>query len=219
MSLNRPVIQDGPTMRQIARGDTLAGADILPGTISTAAITITGAQLAQGYILRNPAGSATDTIDSAANIIASLLAGTGLNNVQPGTTFKCKWIVSTAQTTTVQATANTGVTVTNGAIAASGVKDFLVTVTNGTPAKTFTGNTTNASAVITGMTQEQTSQLSVGMVVTNAVNGLQGTTIISIQPGVGVTLSGNANATSSTPGVAIAFSPTVTVYGIGQGVL
>ena len=219
MSMAKPTILDGATVRPLARGDVLAGADILPATISTAAITITGAQLQQQYILRNPGGAATDTIDSAANIITSLLQGTGLSSIQAGTTFKCKWIVSTAQTTTVQATANTGVTVTNGAIAASGVKDFLVTIVNGTPAQTYTCNTTNASAVVTGLSAEQTSRLSVGMIVTNAVNGLQGQTIISIQPGVGVTLSGNANATSSAPGVAIAFSPVVSVYGIGQGVI
>jgi hypothetical protein len=214
MALTKPVIYDGAFQRQIAQGDTYSTAQAIPATIATTAITVTGAMLAAGFILRSPAAPATDTIDTAANIVAALGSGIGNIGIQAGTSFRCQWIVTTANATTIAATANTGVTVTRGAIAASSGKEMLVTITNGTPAQNITANTTNASAVITGMTLEETSLLSVGMVVTNAVNGLQGTTIISVQPGTGVTMSGNANATSTN--VAISFSPTVLVEGIGQ---
>lgn len=215
--LNKSMIWDGSQIRAVQQGDTVAGAEVIPPTISTAAITVTGAQLQSGFILRNPGGAGTDTIDTAANIINAIAAGIGSNGVQPGTTWRCTWIVSTAQAVTVQATANTGVTVTNGAINASSVKEFLITVTNGTPAQTFAVNSTNGSAVVTGLSAAQTALLSVGMVVTNAALGLQGQTIISVQPGVGVTLSGNANATAV--GTALTFSPTISVYGIGQKLL
>jgi hypothetical protein len=217
--LARNLILDGTTSRAIQPGDVLALGEIIPATIATAAITISGAQLASGFILRSPGGAATDTIDTAANILNTVSGGLGYSGLQNGTTWRTTWIVSTAQTCTVTAVANTGVTVTNGAIAASSVKDFLVTVVNGTPPQTFVANTTNASAVVTGLNSSQTALLSPGMIVTNAVNGLQGTTILSVQPGAGVTMSGNANATSVAPGVAIAFSPQISVYGIGQKLL
>lgn len=216
MGVLKTVVYDGSMQRQVAQGDTVAGAEVIPATIATNAITITGGQLQGGFIARSPTAAATDTIDSAANILLAVSGGLGTTGVQNGTSFRVRWLVSTAFATTVQATANTGVTVTSGAIAASSWKDFLVTVVNGTPPTTQTGNTTNASAVITGMTAAATAQISTGMIVTNAVNGLQGTTVLSVQQGVGVTLSGNANATSSFP-VAITFSPVVTVAGIGQG--
>ena len=218
MPLVRPVVYDACMQRALNRGDILVRSEVVPATISTTAITVTGAQLAAGFVLRNPAAPATDTIESAANIIAALSSGIDGGKVQSGMSFRCRWLVTTANATTVAATANTGVTVTLGSIAASSWKDFLITVVAGNPQQTLAVNTTNASAVITGMTADQTKLLAIGMVVTNAVNGLQGTTIVGIQPGVGVTMSGNANATSTFP-TAITFSPTVTVQGIGQGAI
>lgn len=219
MSILKPVVYDGQLQKQVAAGDKLASMEVIPATIVTNAITITGSQLGSGMILRNPTAAATDTIDSAANVIAAIQSGLGNSGLQPGTSWRCTWIVTTAFATTVQATANTGVTVTRGTINASSTKDFLVTIVNGTPAQTFAALTTNASAVISGLTQAQLATLSVGMVVTNAVNGLQGTTISAINLAAGtVTLSGNANATSSTP-VAISFSPVIKLEGIGQGLI
>jgi len=214
MSVLKPVVYDGGMQRQVQQGDLVGGAEVLPATIATAGITITGQQLMSGYIRRSPAGAGTDTIDSAANIISAMIASMGA--VQNGTTFKCRWITSTAQVVTVTATANTGITVNLPTVNASSAKEFLVTVVNGTPAQTFVGMTVNATAVVT-IGSAQCALLSPGMIVTNAVNGLQGTTIVGINQAAGtVTMSGNANATSVLPGVAIAFSPVVTLDGIGQ---
>ena len=216
MSGVKPVVFADGMQRAIGRGDTVLKGEVIPATIVTTAITVTGAQLASGFILRNPAAAATDTIDSASNIIAALQGGMSGAQLQNGSTFRCRWLVTTASATTVAATANTGVTVTLGAIAASSWKEFLITLVNTTPQQTIGANTTSGSAVITGMSLAETSLLSVGMEVLNAVNGLQATKIIGINPGVGVTLSGNANATSTFK-VAVTFSPVVTVQGIGQG--
>lgn len=217
MSVLKTVVMDGNMVRLVAQGDTVAGAEVIPATIATNAITITGQQLGGGFILRSTTGAGTDTIDSAANLITALTAGLGLAGIPNGLSFRCRWIQTAAFAITVQATANTGVTVTRGTINASSCKEFLVTVINGTPAAAVVGNTTNASAVVTGMTEAQTRLLTPGMIVTNAVSGLQGTTILSVQPGVGVTMSANANATAA--GVAINFSPVVLVEGIGQGLI
>lgn len=214
MSLAKTVIFDGALQRQISAGDLLAGGEVVPATDANAAKTITGANLLGGIILRSAGGAMTDTLDSAANIIAALVGAVNGNAIQPGTTFRVRWVVATAFAVTVAATANTGVTVNRGSVAASSSRDFLVTVVNGTPVQSFGVLTTNTSAVLTGFTSDQLKSLSVGMVVTNAVAGLQGTTITSINYAAGsVTMSGNANATNTTP-VAVTFSPVITVDGI-----
>lgn len=213
----RTVGYDGAFQRVASPGDVLGGGETIPATISTAAITITGAQLQQGIILRNPGGAATDTLDSAANILAALSAGLGLAAIPNGLTWRVRWIVTTANATTVQATANTGVTVNRGSISASSAKEFLFTVVNGTPAQTFQCTTTNGSAVVGGLTAAQCALLSPGMIVTNAVANLQGQTIIAVNGNAGtVTMSGNANATNMVP-VTVAFSPVVQLDGLQQG--
>jgi len=215
MSLAKSVIFDGALQRQMAAGDILAGGEVVPATDAGTTKTVTGANLLAGIILRSGAAAMTDTLDSAANIVAALVGAVNApNGVQPGTTFRVRWITSTANAITVQATANTGVTVNRGTVAASTSRDFLVTVANGTPAQSFGVLTTSGSAVLTGFTAAQLALLTVGMVVTNAVANLQGTTIISINFAAGsVTMSGNANATNTTP-VAISFSPVIVVDGL-----
>lgn len=214
MSLAKPVIYDGNLQRQVMPGDLLAGGEAIPATSTSTAVTVTSTLLSQGKYLASPAGGATFTLDTAANIVSGLMAGLGLTGIPNGTTFRYLIIITTAQTGTVAVTANTGCTVTRGAIASNGTKEFLVTITNGTPAQSYAGLTTNASAVVTGFTAAQLANLTPGMVVTNAVNGLQGTTIIGINIAAGsVTMSGNANATATVP-VSISFSPTVLIEGL-----
>lgn len=220
MSILKTVVYDGFAERQVAIGDTVAATEVLPAAVAANTATITGAQLAGGFIQRTVTAGGTDTIDTAANIIAGTSSGMGSAGVQNGTTVRVRWLVTGAFAVTVQATANTGVTVTNGTVAAGAAtswKDFLVTYLNGSPMRTAMVTTTNASAILTGMTAADTANVTVGMIVTNAINGLQGLTVLSVQQGVGVTLSGNANATSTTQ-VAVTFSPQVTLVGIGSGV-
>ena len=213
--LLKPVVYDGSLQRQLSPGDIVAGGEQIVASSTSTAITVTAALMAQGIFLRNPSGAATDTIDTAANIIAGLASGLGSNGIQSGTTFRLRWInTNGTNAVTVAATANTGVTVNRGTVALSTAKEFLVTVNNGTPAQTFQANTTSGSAVVSGLTASQLALLSPGMVVTNAVNGLQGTTILAVNMTAGtVTLSGNANATSSSP-VTISFSPVITLDGL-----
>jgi hypothetical protein len=215
--LLKPLVMDGAQQRLLNQGDTLAGGEILPATNANAAITITGAMLMNSLINRSPGGAGTDTIDTAANIIAAIGGGLGTTGVQNGTSWRTKWLVTTAFAVTVTAVANTGIIVNLGVVNASSAKDFLVTVVNGTPAQSFAVNTTNASAVVTGLSLAQTALLTPGMVITNAAAGLQGLTILSVQPGTGVTLSGTANTTAA--GTVLNFSPTITIQGIGQGLI
>jgi len=208
-------------VRTALPGDLVITNESVPAANTATAVTVTGAILANGIILAAPTAAATYTLDTAANIIAALSPFFSYNpnaqvpvgslvyaSLPPNTSFRVTLVVSTAFAVTVTSTANTGVTVNRGTIAASSSKDCLVTIRNGTPAQTFSGNTTNASAVVSGFTAEQLSRLSVGMIVTNAVANLQGQTIIGINQNAGtVTMSGNANATAV--GSSISFSPVV----------
>jgi hypothetical protein len=214
MGILKPVVCDGITHRQIAVGDIVAGAEVVPATNAGTAVTLTGSMLSLGNFLGSPGSASTLTLDTAANIIAALSGGLGSVGIQNGTSFRFRVIQTTAFTATLQATANTGITVNRGVVPASGFKEFLVTIVNGTPAQTFQANTTNASNIVTGLTSAQAAQLSVGQVVINAVNGLQGTSVTAVNVTLGtVSLSGNANATSTSP-VAVSFSPVVQIDGL-----
>jgi hypothetical protein len=225
MAIVRPVVYDGGLQRQAFPGDVLAGGEFLNALTTAGAGTLTAALMVSGIINRTgPGGAYNDTTDTAQNIINAIMAQynfsqaptTGISAgtaVPNGTTFRLKIINTVAFVLTM--VAGTGVTlVGTTTIAASSIKDYLITVTNGTPTQVFAVTTTNASAVITGMTQFQTSQLSVGMLVTGT--GVSGN-IISIQPGVGVTLSANASATGTL--VAVTFAPTVSITSMGQMLL
>jgi hypothetical protein len=221
----KPVVYDGGLQRQVFTGDVVGGAETLQ-TLSTAgAGTLTAALLTGGIINRTgPTGPFTDTTDTAANIISTLIAGYNYGNsaniglssgvaVQPGLTFRLRYINTVAFAMTLAA--GTGVTITAlGNVSASSVKEYLLTITNGTPAQTFAVSQTNGSAVLTGLTQAQTSQLSIGQLVTGS--GVSGN-IIGITQGQSVTLSANASSTLTSNNVT--FSPTVAIQGLGQGLL
>jgi len=227
MSINRPVVMDPAGLARPAQlGDILVTNDVVPAANANTAVTLTGQLLGLGIFLSSAASAPTLTFDSAANIIAALATQYGFNqnaqsvngttiynSIQPGTTFRVKIIMSTAYAATIAATANTGVTVNRGTVAASSSKDFLITINNGTPVQTFAPASTNASAILTGFSQVQLAQLSVGMVVTNSALGLQGATITSINLAAGsVTMSTTANATATA--TSLTFSPVITVDGL-----
>lgn len=219
MSMVKPTVYDGPIQRQVQLGDTVCAAEVIPAASSSTALTVTGQMLSQPFIQSNEGGAAAYTLDTAANIIIALGLGLGLLSIQNGTTWRLRHINTTAFVVTYGVTANTGMTIANGVVNASSVKDFLVTVTNGSPVQTFSATTVNASPTISGLTPAQCALLSPGMVVTSVSAGQQGTTILSVNISAGtVTLSGNANATNTVP-IAYTFSPTITVTGIGQGLL
>lgn len=210
MSLQKPNTRDGGLIRSVAIGDLLGAAEIV-GTLTTAgAGSITGAILANNIINRTgPTGAVADTFDTASNILAAV------PGCQQGDSWRVKYINTVAFALTL--TANTGVTITgNATVNASSVKEFLVTVTNATPAAVVVGNTVSGSAVLTGLDASETILLSPGMLVTGT--GIQAaSTILSVQPGIGITLSLTASATGTN--IAFTCSPTVTIQNLGQGLL
>ena len=225
----KPIIFDSFAERQIAQGDVMGGAETFAALTTVGAGTLTAALLASSLLTRTgPTGAFTDTTDTSANIINQILpnsfVGTGSTlggvsssgGVQNGTTWRLRYVNTVAYAMTLAA--GTGVTLgTNPNVNASSVKDYLIQVTNGTPQFIASNcSTTSGSAVISGMTQTQTNQVTVGQLVSGS--GIPAsTTVIGITPGSGVTLSNNATATAT--GVVLTFNPTVTITGIGQGLL
>lgn len=215
----------------------ISGESLAPGIITTVgAGTLTAAAIASGFIVRTgPAGGVTDTTDTSTNILAALAGNSPGAVLAPGSTFRLRYINKVAQIITFAA----GVGVIAGAagsavlnVAASQVRDYLVTILNATPAVTLQANTTNASAVVTFVfpsgivawplgqaANPQGITITPGMTV-SGTGITAGTTVIGVTYGqggiTGVTLSANATATSVAGGVALTFLPTVQFDGLGS---
>ena len=232
--LAQPVIYDGQQQRKLQQGDTLLQGQFDAANATVGASTILAAMIASGFLNRTGVAGAgfNDTTDTAANILAALVNQNN-NGVQPGTSFLFRY-KNNGTTQTATLVGGTGVTLVGTmTIANNAWRDFLVTVQSSMPLQIIgTCVTVNTSAVVTGITGYaaagllpgiqantvlQTALLQPGMLVTGA--GIPAsTTILSIQPGVGVTLSAAATATSA-PYVALTFSPTITISNEGGGTL
>lgn len=220
MSFVSNVVFDNSAQRVLVPGDIVNGNEAIQVNSTAGAATLTVQQIL-GPILRRsgPGAGFNDTTPTAEQIIQGILQGSylGSGNLGPagvptGSTWRLRIINEVAFAETI--VAGTGVTLAGTtANAASSIKDYLFTILNGTPTQVFAATTTNASAVITGLTAAQTQLLSPGMAVTGT--GIPGsTTVLSVQPGVGVTLSANATASGSL--VALTFAPRVEMRAIGQ---
>jgi hypothetical protein len=214
----KTVIYNNGQQQQVSPGDLQLGAEVIGTNTTVGASTLSAQNLLVPILMRSGSTAGyTDTTDTSQNIIAAMLGASGNSQagIQPGTTWRFRLMNMVAFALTMAA--GTGVTIANANVNASSVKDFLITVTNGSNQSTVTTAVqTNGSAVITGMMASQTALITPGMLVTGS--GIPGgTTVNSVQPGVGVTLS--ANATSSLTNNTLVFNPTITMQGIGQGLL
>lgn len=215
MSLVTPTVKENCFERRVSVGDVISLGEVIGSLATIGAGTLTAALLTGYSILSRtgPTAAYIDTTDTATNIIAAV----AVNNQtpMPGTTWRQRILNTVAFINTY--TAGTGVTLAGiTAIAASSWRDYLITLTNTTPASIASAATTNASAVITGMDATETALVSPGMSVTGTGIGASAV-VLSVQPGIGVTLSVVSTATA--PLVAVTFSPTVTITGLGGGLV
>lgn len=217
--LGTPLIMDTDVARAVQPGDLLLTGDRLTPIVNAGNITITGANMLTGIVDHSGGTAPTATFDTASNIIAQLLAnvyrGSGANTprgMQNGTSFRLTYINRNSGILTFASTANTGVTLVNmGTLAAASVRTAIVTLNNSTEPSIAVGTSTSGSAIVTAMSQKDTSKITAGMLVTSTVFAA-GTTVLSVQQN-SVTLSTNATATASLN--ALTFSPVITVIGIG----
>jgi hypothetical protein len=215
MSLVTPSVKENGFERRISIGDVVALGEVI-GALATIGAGALTAALLTGYSILSrtgPTGAYIDTTDTATNIIAAVAVNG--QTPMPGTTFRQRILNTVAFINTY--TAGTGVTLAGiTAIAASSYRDFLITLTNTTPASIASVATTNGSGVITGMDATETSLVSPGMLVTGTGIGASAV-VLSVQPGIGVTVSVVSTATAGL--IAATFSPTVTITGIGGGLI
>lgn len=221
MSLSAPMIWDGAMARPLQIGDIPVQNETQAQAIANAAgVTWTAAQALTTLQFRSGAAGVSDTTPDSASWISAMLNNAYLaagalspNSVQSGTTYRLRVVSTNSGILTI--VAGTGVTLAGvTTIAATSFRDYLVTVLNGTAQQVYAVTTTNASAVVTGMSAAQTQNITPGMLVSGT--GIQaGSTVLSVQPGVGVTLSLAATATGSL--VAVTFNPRIEFRGIGTG--
>jgi hypothetical protein len=220
MSLVSNVVFDGAQQRSMSPGDVLNSAESQQALANAAGQTLTVAQVLTSLLTRSGAVTVSDTTPDSASWISAMLQGAYVGGgastplgVQPGTSYRLRILNNNTGTLTL--VAGTGVTLAGTTtILTVNFRDYLITVLNGTPQQIFAASTTNASAVVTGMSAAQTQAISPGMLVTGT--GIPAAaTVLSVQPGVGFTLSANATATGSL--VALTFLPRIEVRGIGTG--
>lgn len=221
MSLSKPVIYDGQQQRILQQGDTLALGEFDAANAIVGASTITAAMIASGFLNRTgvAGGGFADTLDTAANVLAGLINQNN-NGVQAGTSFRWRY-KNNATTQTATVTAGTGWTaVGTMTVATNAWRDFLITVQNSTPSQIIPASIINASAVVlflgTNGNAAITNNITPGANV-SGTNIPAATTVLSVQPGIGVTLS--ANATGTLNPVALTFGPALTISNEGGGTL
>lgn len=198
--------------------------------------TLTGAAIASGIIARTgPVGGFIDTTDSAWNIIQALAGGFSAPDAVQGISFILTYQNKVAQAMTFAAGA--GVTAgSNVNVAASAVRDYLVTILNASPPVTLSSGTTNATKNITFNSPIQTGTydtnstntkgygtVTPGMVVsgtgitagTKVVGLVYGDQARGFSPNFIVGVTTDTNSTATNADVDLLFSPNVKFEGIG----
>ena len=224
MSIVRNGVYDNGIVRLQGPGDLLAVNEVVLANATAGALAITASMMATGILKRTgPGAGYADVFPTSTDLVAGLLSNFyqgggsygGSVGITNDTSFHFRIIYTVAFTNTPTIGAG-GSFVGVSAMPASTWKDYLVTIKNGTPASVTSGNTTNTSAVITNVPPAQLQALTQGMQVSGT--GIPAsTTILSIQPGVGFTMSANATATNAS--VAITAVPVYTVESLGGGTL
>jgi hypothetical protein len=151
-------------------------------------------------------GASADTFPAATDLLAALA------NMSQGDSFKFMARQNNAHAITL--TAGTGI-VTAGTVnvAASNVRTYLLTLLSGNnSAVTLAGDTTNASAVISGFTQTQLEGVSVGMGITGTGIPASSYVVAVNVPAGSITI--NANATATGADVALAIFPRFELRGL-----
>ncbi len=195
MTAVRQMVKQGGYERLVSPGDLILSGEQIATLTTAGAGTLTAALLVQSILSRTgPTGAVSDTTDTASNIINALLSSTFLGTgattptgVQPGVSWRLRYLNNVAYLITL--VAGTGVTLAGTTtVPVSGWKDFLFQITNGSVGQLVTGTGIAASSKV-----------------------------ISIQPGVGVTLSDATTVAGSL--VSLTFAPTVTITGLGSGLI
>lgn len=173
--------------------------------------SITAGMLASGLLVRTgPTGAYIDTLPTVAQLCAAIPQLTAGDSF----TFILQNTVAYANTLAV----GTGWTLgSNTAIAASLVREYLISMTATKPTTVITATTTNANATLTAVSDDNLRALEPGMVL-SGTGITAGTTVLAVNlNNSSVVMSAVATATGTT--IAITANPTATITGIRSSTL
>lgn len=192
MTIARALINYGAGLdSKQAPGDFLLSGRTIAANTTAGNATLLASQLIQGILRRTgPAAGFSDTFPSADSLLAAE------PDLTVGDSFEFIYINGVAQAMT--AVAGEGVVLgSNTGVAASAVRKYLLTILGTGPRQVFQGNTTNASAVISGIPAAVLNFASPGQGV-SGTNIPAGAFIIGVNPVAGtLTMSANATGTAT----------------------
>jgi len=232
MAALRPIGRRGLGEEEMNPGDILMiGKTFVPNT-TVGASTITAASIVSGNVYRSGStGAYTDTLDSAANVLAALAGNNWAGAIVPGMGFEfaIQNSVAFVETLTLGAgwVAGQGVT---GSVPASACRYFLATITSTQPPITVNANTSTSATITwnlpTGLFSllQGNSPLAVNIQPGASVSGSgvpAGATVVGVTEGVGGTVGVTISAatTSTLTNTPITFGPTIVLNSEGSGTL
>ena len=211
MSQNRAQLDKGANNVQAAQnGDITMSQMNFNNVRVVGAYTLSAAHVLGGIINRTgPTAGYTDTFPSALELLQAC------PQLSVGDSFELIIINTVAFANTVAAGAGI-VLGANTAIAASTVREYLLTVL-ATGFTQVVARTVNTNPVITGLSAADAAQLTAGMGVTGT--GIPGgATVIGVNASAGtVTISANATATNQF--TALTFTPRIRIDGVRSSTL
>ena len=201
----------GNAVRIQGPGDTLMDESAFFPITTVGSGTLSAAAMNAGIVERTgPVGAYADVLDTADNLMATL------GNVSPGDSFEFWFRNTVAFANTVAVSEGAELSGSFTAVAASLVRRYLVTIFATARRQSWLLTTTNASAVVTGLTQSQAQVLQPGMGITGT-NIPAATTVLSVNSVTGtVTLSAAATGSASN---AMTFFPRYNIRGISSATL
>lgn len=211
MGVNRAQIdRSGNFVQSQPVGERLLSQFGIVADTTAGASTISVAALLAGVVNRSgPAAGYTDTFPAAANVLAAQ------PDLSVGDNFEFIFRNTVAQAMT--AAAGEGVVLgTNVDVAASLVREYLITILGTGPRQIFSGNLVNGSATVTGVPLANAALVQPGQGVTGT--GIPAnTTVLSVNANTGtIALSANATATATN---ALTTFPRYSVQGIRSATL
>ena len=192
-------------------GDGVLSQDQVLAVTTAGAGTLAAQALLSGVIDRSgPGGIYNETLETADNLMAAN------PQLSVGDSWRVLFRNTVAFAATLVVAEGAELSGANTACAASNAREYLVSVLATARRQIFAGTVTNASAVITGLTQAQCQLLMPGMGVTGT-NIPAATTVIGVNPTAGtVTMSANATGTAL---VGATFFPRYNIKGLSTATL
>lgn len=195
-------------VRQQGPGDVVMAQEQVVAITTVGNGVISAAGMMAGIIDRSgPTGAYGDTLAVADDLMAAN------PNLSIGDTFKFTFRNTVAFANTVAVAEGAELSGSNTAVAASKVRDYLVTILATKRKNVAYVSSTNANAVLTGFTDDQIKAIEPGMGVSGTNMPASGTVIGVNALAKTVTLSGTATGTGTQ---AVTFFPRYNVKGLSS---